>query len=228
MHRYTLGAMTIDIFWGSGSPYSWRVMLAAEVKGIEYQSNLIQFSAGDHKKPEFLAMNPHGKVPVLRDGDFVVYESLAIMAYIDRLKPEPLLFGNTAREHGDIWRLICECDNYFAPPGSQLARPIFMGQALDNPEKYSAIIETMFKELGRVESLLSKSGDWLVGDAISAADIVHYPFLATLLRMAAKPEAKAVGLVLDSYDDKHPAIAAWMKRIEALPGYERTYPPHWR
>src|SRR5688572_22765680 len=100
-----MSAMTVEVFWASGSCPSWRVMLALEVKRVAYQAHLLDFSKRQHKAPEHLAMNPRGKVPVLRDGDVTLYESLAILAYLERRFPEPPLLGTTARETGLIWRL---------------------------------------------------------------------------------------------------------------------------
>jgi glutathione S-transferase len=76
--------MALELYWGSGSPFAWRVMLTLEVKRQAYQSTLLEFSRGDHKAAGFLKLNPRGKVPVLKDDDFVLNESLAIMAYLDR------------------------------------------------------------------------------------------------------------------------------------------------
>ena len=58
----------LEVFWGSGSQPSWRVLLALEVKGLPYKSHLISFSAGEHKTPEFLRMNPRHRVPVFIAG----------------------------------------------------------------------------------------------------------------------------------------------------------------
>ena len=110
--------MSIELYWGSGSPFAWRVMLTLEIKGLPYQSKLLEFSKQQHKAPEYLALNPRGKVPALKDGDFAVYESLAIMAYLDRKYPQPPLFGTTAEETGSIWQMICEAESYLAPAAS--------------------------------------------------------------------------------------------------------------
>ena len=107
--------MTLEVIWGSGSPFAWRVLLTLEVKGLGYELRLIQFSREEQRSPEHLALNPRGKVPVLRDGDYVLSESLAIMAYLDRKHPEPPLFGRSAEEKGLIWKAISECDNYSVP-----------------------------------------------------------------------------------------------------------------
>ena len=63
--------MAIDVYWGSGSPYAWRVLLALEYKRLQYTSHILQFSKQEHKSPQMLALNPRGRVPVLKDGDYV-------------------------------------------------------------------------------------------------------------------------------------------------------------
>ena len=55
-------AKTLEIYWGSGSPNAWRVLLTAELKKIPYESKMLEFSKEDHKKPEFIALNPRGRL----------------------------------------------------------------------------------------------------------------------------------------------------------------------
>src|SRR6266581_872143 len=74
--------MSLTLFYGSGSPYAWRVQLALEHKALPYERKVLSFSAGDTRKPEFLALNPRHRVPVLVDEDFVLYESNAIVEEI--------------------------------------------------------------------------------------------------------------------------------------------------
>jgi glutathione S-transferase len=69
---------------------------------------------------------------------------------------------------------------------------------------------------------------WLAGTEVSAADLVAYPVIETLLRAAGRDAAKAFDLRLLPIEKTYPAIAAWRERIKALPGYEQAYPPHWR
>jgi glutathione S-transferase len=58
--------MAVDVYWGSGSPFAWRVLLTLELKQVPYESHLLECSKREHKSPEMLAMNPRGKVPVLQ------------------------------------------------------------------------------------------------------------------------------------------------------------------
>ncbi len=217
----------VEVFWISSSPYAWRVLLALEVKGIAYQSRLLEASKGDLKKPEYLALNPRGKVPMLKDGDFTLYESLAIMNYLERKQPEPVLFGRDAREAGITWRLISEYLSYLHGPLDRIVRPIYFDKTAEKANDIRAAAPAVHAELARIEEDLGDSA-WLGGDAISAADIAIYPFIKSLLRAAAKDAATPLELGFLPFAARYPRLDAWRQRVEAIPGYERTYPPHWR
>jgi glutathione S-transferase len=219
--------MSIEVFWASGSPFSWRVLLALEAKRLPYESHLIQFSKGENKTPAFLAMNPRGQVPVLRDGDEVVYESIAVLAYLDRKYPEPPLFGRTPAEAGAVWRLVCEQLAYLDEPVERYILPLYAGRAHEKADEVRGAIPPIKEELARLESLLG-AREWLAGRALSAADLAAFPQLKSLERAASKPQAPDFDLGLLPIAERYPAIGRWVARIEALPGYDRTYPPHWR
>jgi glutathione S-transferase len=219
--------MALELYWGSGSPFAWRVMLTLEVKGLDYESKLLEFSKGENKSPEYLKLNPRGKVPTLKDGDFVVYESLAIMTYLDRKYPAPPLFGDSPEETGHIWRLISECESYLVSAGDKVVRPIFFGKGLDKLDEIQQAAQTIRQELTTVDEQLAHS-NWLVGEQISAADISVFPLVQLLLRAASKEAAQPLNLGLLPLAQTFPNVARWTERIEALPNYQRTYPPHWR
>jgi glutathione S-transferase len=219
--------VALELYWGSGSPFAWRVMLTLEVKGLAYQSRLLEFSKGDHKAAGFLKLNPRGKVPLLKDDDFVLNESLAIMAYLDKKYPEPPLFGTSPEETGLIWRAVMETEAYLLSAGDKVIRPVFFGKGLDQTEKIQQAAQAVRQELQRIDRELSGSA-WLVGKQISAADISLFPLVQTILRAARKDAAKSLKLELLPLADTFPNLSAWVRRIETLPGYERTYPPHWR
>lgn len=219
--------MALELYWGSGSPFAWRVMLTLEVKGLAYQSRLLEFSKGDHKAAGFLKLNPRGKVPLLKDDDFILNESLAIMAYLDKKYPEPPLFGSSPQETGLIWRAVMETEAYLLSAGDKVIRPVFFGKGLDETEKIQQAAQAVRQELQRIDRELSGSA-WLVGKQISAADISLFPLVQTILRAARKDAAKSLKLELLPLADTFPNLSAWVRRIETLPGYERTYPPHWR
>jgi glutathione S-transferase len=219
--------MALELYWGSGSPFAWRVMLTLEVKRLSYESRLLEFSKGEHKTAGFRKLNPRGKVPVLKDGDLVLYESLAIMAYLDKKYPEPPIFGISAEETGLIWRTISEVDSYLLETGNKLIRPIFFGKGMDKLDDIKEAAGAIRQELAGIDSQLAHS-NWLVGTKISAADISLFPLVQIISRAAGKEVAQPLELALLPLSSTFPSVAAWVKRIEALPGYERTYPPHWR
>lgn len=219
--------MTLEVFWGSGSPFAWRVLLTLEVKQLPYESRLLEFSKKQHKSPDFLRLNPRGKVPVLKDGDFVVYESLAIMKYLDDKYPAVRLFGGDPESSARIMMSVCECASYIEQPTENVVRPIFARAATEQREAIMSAANTLRDEYALLNAKLT-GRQWLVGDSVTAADVVLYPQAAILLRALGKDEAASLGLKLAPFADYFPAVAQWMRAVEALPGFERTYPPHWR
>ena len=94
--------------------------------------------------------------------------------------------------------------------------------------KVEAALPALHRELDGLEGALA-AGDWLAGTpAPSAADFAAFPFLKYVERAAGKEAARTLDLGVRPLGARYPKLAAWMARIEALPGYERTYPPHWR
>lgn len=219
--------MAIEVYWGSGSSFSWRVLLALEVKGLPYESRLLQFSRREHKAPEYLALNPRGQVPTLRDGDLVVTESIAILAYLDRRYPASPLFGATPDEAAAVWQAVQQCVCYFDGPSDAFVLGMYFGVDDENERAVRAALPHIDAELGRMEATLASS-PWLAGATLSAADLVTYPMVKSVLRAAGKPAAVELAARLTLPGPRRPALAAWMAAVEALPGYDRTYPPHWR
>ena len=219
--------MALELYWGSGSPYSWRVQLALEYKRLPYESRLLQFSKQEHKSPQVLRMNPRGRVPVLRDGDFIVFESLACMLYVDRRYPEPPLFGRTPEEAGTIMRVICEYQAYAEQYLMKIVYAVFLENLDERSEEVMRAMQLVAGEARTIEGRLSRS-DWLVGEHVSAADMVVFPGIMLLLRAMEKREAGDLRSRFLPMETTYPAIAGWIRRMQALPGYERTVPPHWR
>ncbi len=219
--------MQIELYWASGSPFSWRVLLALEAKAIPYDSRLIEFSKRQHQSPEFLAINPRGKVPALRDGEVTLGESIAILAYLERKYEGRPLFGRTPAETGRIWQRVMETACELDGPTDAFILPIYFGQVEAKRAELDALVPGLETQLGRLERELT-TGSHLVGDDLSAADFVVYPLIKSIVRAASKPAAAGVAPQLADLSGGYPQVAAWMARIESLPYYDKTYPPHWR
>jgi glutathione S-transferase len=214
--------MGITLYYGSGSPYAWRAQLALEHKALAYELKLISFSAGDTRKPEFLALNPRHRVPVLVEDDFVLYESSAIVEYLDEAYPGrgAPLFPGDARTRAIIRRMICEVDEDFDAALDPLTTQAFSKKPEErDPKVIADARKALVDELAMVTRAMR--GDYLAGP-LSAADYALY----TLLAFVWRSEIKLPDLDADSM--LTPPLARWKARIEALPYFDKTIPPHWR
>ncbi len=217
--------MDLEVIWASGSPYSWSVLLTLEVKELQYKSTLIELFKGENRTPEFLKMNPRGKVPVLRDGDYFIYESLAVMSYLDSKFSETALFGDSPYKSAEIMKLMSEYNSYIAPHIGHIISSAFWSNS-PNLTKLEDAKQNLTNELANLEKILTAT-NWLTGKEISAVDIFIFPFIQLLKRSETKLQ-ETIGYKLMFSYKKFPAISDWLKRFEDLPGYNNTYPPHWR
>ncbi len=213
--------MSITFYYGSGSPYAWRVWLALEHKGVPYEIKTLSFSAGEHRSEAFAAINPRCKVPVLVDDGFALFESAAIVEYLDERFPGAApLFPGGIRQRALARRLIREIDSYLDEAMSPLFHAVFLtARAAWDEAVIGQARQVAAQQLDWVESTLTQ--DYLAG-ALSAADYALYPFLALALRVEARRPDTPMRSLLG------PATTAWMARLEALPFLERTLPPHWK
>ena len=221
--------MSMTVYWGSGSPFAWSVLLALEFKGMSYESRRLDMGQGEHKTPAFLQLNPRGKVPVLVDGDVVITESLAILTYLEAKQPEPSLFGRDPVTKARIMEALSVGMSYVESAGFPIPLTIFF-KPWDEVAQAAVRqgVEAVLPELQRIEATLSRQKA-LVGDDLSAADLRLYAVLQLVWRSWLMAEKKGgVPEMAGILRDRFPAIDRWCARIEALPGYDKTYPPHWR
>lgn len=215
--------MALDFYHGHGSPYSWRVWLALEHKAILYDLKVLSFSARDTTKPEFVALNPRHQVPTIVDDGFALWESMAILEYLDEcFASGQRLFPEDVKERARVRRLAQEAASYV---GTEAIDPVmdellFKDGAAPDMERVAKGRDKLREELEYFARELR--GDFLAGNAPSAADFVLYPYMGYVKRITfRKPESRLTEVV--------PAmIDAWAKRIEALPYFDKTFPPHWR
>lgn len=213
--------MSITLHYGSGSPYAWKIWLALEHKHLPYELKLLSFDRNDHRTPEFLAINPRGKVPALVDGDLQLWESGVILEYLEEAYPERPLLPRDIKARARVRRITAEADTYLYP----LIRPLFQGilykpAAERDPASIATHQDALVAELERFAGYLR--GDWFGDDAMSFADVTIYPELRLLQRIEERvPEFPLMHRL-------PPALLAFMRRMAALPYHERTLPPHWK
>jgi glutathione S-transferase len=198
------------LYYGSGSPYAWRAWLALEQKGVPHELKTLSFAAGDLKTAEYSALNPRRRVPVLVDDGFVLYESAAIVEYIEERWPDgPPLFAADIHERAVQRRMVREADQYLA----RIIERVATGGGTTDAQG------DLQEELTYWESVIT--GDYVTGP-LSAVDLTLYPFLVLALRIASRQPGFAVNSLLG------PQLSAWLDRMHALPIIQRTWPPHWK
>ena len=215
--------MALDFYHGHGSPFAWRVWLALEYKKIPYNLKVLSFQAGDTRKPEFVAINPRHQVPTIVDDGFPLWESTVILEYLnERFASGPKLYPGDVRERARIRRLVREVESYAYAQGiDKIVDELFWK---DDAPPDAKVMDDAKKVLGDELQYMARElkGDYLGGSAMTAADITLYTVVAYVKRVTArKPETELTKLLPEK-------IQAWAKRIEALPFFDKTYPPHWR
>ncbi len=154
------------------SPFARKALLALEYKGLEYEN--VPTFPGD-SSPEFRAISPLGKIPVLDDDGFTIPDTSVICRYLDRVAPEPSLYPADPRQEARAcWleeyadsRLVENCAGIFQ---ERLLKPKLMKQATDEARLAGIIEQTLPECLTYLESQVPDSG-YLVGDSLSIADL---------------------------------------------------------
>lgn len=197
-----------------GSPFGRSVLAELEEKGAHY--SLVPVAPGTLRSPEHLARHPFGRVPVLDHGDLRVFESQAILRYIDRILPQPALTPVDPRAAARMDQLMNINDWYLFQGVAnvigfqRIIRPRFMGLPADE----AAIGEAMPRAHTVFDELARQLGDkaYFVGEALSLADILLAPQLDFF---RATPEWQPLTL-------KHAKLREWLDRMGARPSMAAT------
>jgi len=213
--------MALTFYYGSGSPFAWRVWLALEHKGIAYEFKLLSFDKGDTRSPAFLAVNPRGQVPAIVHEGYALWESTVILEYLEECFPQKPLLPADPKGRATVRRLVAEADNWLYKAQLELIREtLFRG---DRPLDAAALAKAQEKcvaELQRFDSMLG--GNQYFAGALSLADFTIYPIARMFRRIEERQPGNGIG-------DRMPAgLVQWMRRVEALPYCEKTLPPHWK
>jgi len=223
-----------QVYTISGAPRPWRVLLGLTFKELDYEIVYLQGSRREHKATAFLKLNPRGTVPVLKGEGITMCDSIAILAWLDRRHPDKPLFGRNLKDSAEIWQQTMDGADYLRAACHSLLQPI-LGGAVGRTEAPSeaemrqlkAPAQRMDAELRRLEAMLD-ARPFLVGDTPTAADAVAYPEVRLVQRAAETRTTTMTKLGFGVPSANYPKVADWKKRIEALPGFHKTMPPHWR
>jgi len=197
-----------------GSPFGRAVLAALEEKGARYR--LAALTPGASKSPEHLARHPFGRIPVLEHDGFSLYETQAILRYLDRVLPLPALTPADPRRAARMdqvmnindWYLFQGVCNVIA--FQRIVGPRLLGLTTDEAaiEAAKPRARTVFAELAR---LLGEQ-PYFAGDTVSLADLLVAPQIDF---MAPTPEWSDLGAI-------NANLAAWLQRMQARPSFVAT------
>ncbi len=162
----------ITLFAAKGT-ISIAAALALEEAGVDYTLNLIRFADGDQKKPEYLAINPKGRVPALITGDVTITETGAILEYIGTVFPDAGLIPQTAAEKARMREMMFYlASTMHVNHAHKLRGSRWADRAESHEDMTAKVTQTMTESCTYVEDFIA--GPFVLGDQISLADLYLY------------------------------------------------------
>jgi glutathione S-transferase len=206
--------MTIQLHYAPGNA-SMTPHLVLEELGVPFELKLVDRANNAHKSPEYLKLNPNGLIPVLVDGDLVLYETAAIVLHLVDTHPDaglaPSPIGSAERAQFYKWLVWLAAslqaqmpmyfytDRYVAPGNSAGAAEV---KALTE-KRIEGLIDQIDAQLA------SHGGPWLLGERFSALD--PYAFMLCRWTRSAKRPARTL-----------PHVAPFLQRVLARPATQRV------
>jgi glutathione S-transferase len=209
------------ILYGSSlSPYVRKVLAYAGEKGIELD---LQPTGFPNHSPEYAEASPFKKMPALRDGDYTLADSTAIIHYLEAKFPDPALIPAEPRARGKvIWfdefsdtiLTACGAKMFF----NRIVAPRFIGRPGDLAAADTAEREELPPILDYLERVVPDAGKYLVGDTITLADIAVASPFANLAHLCCEIDPGRHGRVRAYVDSilSRPSFAPWIEREAAL------------
>lgn len=204
----------MKLYYHPASPNGRRAILTLRHLGLEAEEIVVDFQRGDLTKPEYTKLNPNQKIPTLVDGDFVLWESNAIMQYLASKKPEAGLLPKDERGRADVLRWQAWNLAHFAPAVGTFNWENLLKQVFGAGEPDAAKLVQAEKDLARFGAVLESqlaSRRYVCGDQLTIADLSLA--CALMYRVAAR-------VPLEPF----PHVRAWIESIEALDAWRSTQP----
>jgi glutathione S-transferase len=199
-----------------GSKYSTctrKVLATLAEKGAEAEFVPIDLGKGEQKSPEHLARQPFGKVPAIDDDGLQLFESRAIIRYLDEKLPGPKLTPADAQGRARMNQWISIESEYFSPVAMKLVHQLLFNPRFGRPTD-QAVVDKARADIVRPLDVLAQrleAQPFLAGDAFSLADITFMPYFEYL---AAAKETLLIG--------QRKPVAAWWEKIAARPSWKKV------
>ena len=199
------------IYGGLISPYVRKVCLFAAEKGLAYELKATTPGTPD---PEFAAASPFRKIPAMRDGDYSLADSSAIVAYLEAKHPAPALIPAEPQARGQvIW-----FDEFADTIAGDAALKVLFGRLvgpkllkLPVNEELAAQGEAALPRIYKYRERVAPEAGWLAGEAFTLADLSVATVIRTLEYVNLAPTAEA-----------YPRSAAWYARVCARPAWQQV------
>ena len=183
-----------------------RVWVTLLEKDLEFEPILLKLN-GDQFQPDFLQLNPFHHIPVLVDEDLKIFESLAILDYLEAKHPDPAFMPTSPQAIAKVRMIELVTVNELPP-----ASIVLMKEMLDVPveaEKIDRAKQTMAIALQYFEDNLKSELPYFLGDNFSYADIVAGTAVAAIPNL---------GISLEPY----PKVTNWIERLNQRPSWQKT------
>lgn len=194
------------------SPRGFKVLFAAHQLGIDYELRFVNFATGDHKTADFAAINPNQRMPVLEDGDFVLWESNAIVQYLASLKPQSGYLPDDPKLRAQALKWQFWESAHWDPACAifmfeRVVKKLF-GRGESDPAEIARGEQMMARFAPVLDGQLQKTRH-LVGERMTVADL---SLAATLC------SADLAQMPIGAY----PGLQRWLGEIRALPAWAKT------
>lgn len=196
------------------SSAAYRVRIALNLKGIDYESVPVDLKPDAHRRPEYLAINPQGLVPALEDAGALLSQSLAIIEYLEETHPEPPLLPRAPLDRARVrsLALAIACDLH---PLNNRRVLNYLRSPLGHDEEavngwYRHWVAQVFEGL-EAQARRTSDGRNLIGGQISLADVCLVPQLFNARRF-------------DCDLEPFPTLTAVGAHLELLPAFARAAP----
>lgn len=185
-----------------------RVWVTLLEKQLEFEPILLKLN-GDQFQPDFLKLNPFHHIPVLVDGDLNIFESLAILDYLEAKYPEPSFMPTSPEEIAKVRTIELVTVNELPPPSI-----VLMKEMLDvavEEEKVERAKQTMATVLQYFEDNLQPDRPYFIGEQLTYADIVAGTAVAAIPNL---------GISLEPYSQ----VTKWVENLNQRSSWQQTVP----
>jgi glutathione S-transferase len=205
--------MAIELYVFPPSPRSFKVLAVANHLGLDYEVKLVDFRNRSHRSAEYAALNPNMRIPTLKHGDYVLWESNAIQQYLAVQKSDNALLPKDEKARIDITRWQFWDVAHWDPQCAvfvfeNVVKPTWMG--INEPDQAAlAKAEELFQRAASVLNAQLLGKTYVTGNTLTLADFC----LGSVMNVSAAARFPL---------EPHAEIRRWYKTLQALPAWQKT------